>query len=780
MDAGDAEPLPPTRDGSGTAPPVSHAGAPKDAAQPSALASVEIDLVAGTLRASENFASVAGFALDPVDGSGRLDGEALLARVVERDRERVAATVRALSRDGSTATLRCAVRGDDGNARAIEAVVSVFGVDGRPRKAIATVLDLSTGRRVEATLRESEARYRSALKAGRMGSWETDLRAGTRSWSSEAMALFGFDLPGGRGTVGGDRDEYEAAMHPDDRHLAKRFHALADEVDSFPAEYRIVRPDGTLVWLSGRGLVAARAPDGKAERLISIMADVTERRHAEEALRKERERVNLALSAGQMGAFDLDIRDDVLWWSPQTYAVFGLTPETFTPTREGVAALVHPDDRSTFLQRRAAAIAQHEPLALEFRILRPDGAATWVSHRGQVEYDAAGRPVRSFGITMDITERKHAEQALREADRQKDDFIATLAHELRNPLAPIRNAVELLRRTGQRDPQVVWCRDVIERQVAQMAHLLDDLLDVSRMTHGQFHLRHESLQLETVVERAIEIAQPIVEAAGHALVVELPEQPVALRGDLTRLAQVISNLLINAAKYTAVGGRIRLAATVQRDELAIAVQDNGIGIEARQLPRIFEMFGQVESALARSQGGLGIGLSLAKGLVELHGGRIEARSAGLGQGSEFLVHLPVDRRPLAAAAPVSPPTVAPSAPCRLLVADDLREIADSLARIFELMGHTVEVAYDGEDAVRRVAAFRPEVALLDLGMPKLNGYDACRRIRATAWGRGMTLIAQTGWGQDEDRRRTREVGFDHHVLKPIDPGALLALFPRRG
>jgi CheY-like chemotaxis protein len=388
--------------------------------------------------------------------------------------------------------------------------------------------------------------------------------------------------------------------------------------------------------------------------------------------------------------------------------------------------------------------------------------------------------VRSFGITMDITERKHAEQALREADRQKDDFIATLAHELRNPLAPIRNAVELLRRTGQRDPQVVWCRDVIERQVAQMAHLLDDLLDVSRMTHGQFHLRHESLQLETVVERAIEIAQPIVEAAGHALVVELPEQPVALRGDLTRLAQVISNLLINAAKYTAVGGRIRLAATVQRDGLTIAVQDNGIGIEARQLPRIFEMFGQVESALARSQGGLGIGLSLAKGLVELHGGRIEARSAGLGQGSEFLVHLPIDRRPLAAAAPVSPPTVAPSAPCRLLVADDLREIADSLARIFELMGHTVEVAYDGEDAVRRVAAFRPEVALLDLGMPKLNGYDACRQIRATAWGRGMTLIAQTGWGQDEDRRRTREVGFDHHVLKPIDPGALLALFPRRG
>ena len=779
MDAGDVEPLPSTRDASPAAASASEAGASRTVTEPGALASIEVDLVAGTWRTSENFASVAGFALASVDGSGRRVGDALLARVVERDRERIATAVRALLEDGATATLRCTVRGDDGLERALEAVVSVVMTDRRPLKAIATALDVSAGRRVEATLRESEARYRAALKAGRMGSWETDLRAGTRRWSSEGMALFGFDLPGGRGIVGGDHDEYQAAMHPDDRHLVKRLHALADEVDSFPAEYRIVRPDGTLVWLSGRGLVAARTPDGKAQRLISIMADVTERRHAEEALRKERERLNLALSAGQMGAFDLDIRDDVLWWSPQTYAVFGLTPETFTPTREGVAALVHPDDRRMFLQRRADSIAQRQPLALEFRVLRPDGSATWVSHRGQVEYDAAGRPVRSFGITMDITERKHAEEALREADRQKDDFIATLAHELRNPLAPIRNAVELLRRTGQRDPQVVWCRDVIERQVVQMAHLLDDLLDVSRMTHGQFHLRDESLQLATVVERAIEIAQPIVEAAGHALSVELPEQPVALRGDLTRLAQVISNLLINAAKYTSAGGRIRLAAAVQGDGVAITVQDNGIGIEERQLPRIFEMFGQVESALGRSQGGLGIGLSLAKGLVELHGGRIEARSAGLGEGSEFVVHLPIDRRPQAADAPVPPVTANTPARYRLLVADDLREIADSLAKVFELMGHTVAVAYDGEEAVRRVDAFRPDVALLDLGMPKLNGYDACRQIRATAWGRGMTLIAQTGWGQDEDRRRTREAGFDHHVLKPIDPGALLALFPRR-
>jgi len=314
-----------------------------------------------------------------------------------------------------------------------------------------------------------------------------------------------------------------------------------------------------------------------------------------------------------------------------------------------------------------------------------------------------------------------------------------------------------------------------------MAHLLDDLLDVSRMTRGQFHLRREALQLSTIVERAIEIAQPIVDASGHALTVDLPAQPVSLEGDLTRLAQVVSNLLINAAKYTAAGGRIRLSAAVEDDEVAVTVQDSGIGIDERQLPHIFEMFGQVESALARSQGGLGIGLSLAKGLAELHGGRIEAHSAGVGHGSEFIVHLPIDRLRRAVPAPtvVAPEPPLASSSYRVLVADDLPEIADSLACVFELMGHSVAVAYDGEEAVQRAAEFRPDVALLDLGMPKLNGYEACLSIRSTSWGRQMTLIAQTGWGQDEDRRRTREAGFDHHVLKPVDPSALIALFPRR-
>ena len=634
---------------------------------------------------------------------------------------------------------------------------------------------------VEAALRESEARYRLALTAGRMGSWETDLVARTRSWSKEGMALFGLDLANGVGQVGGPTDEYEAALHPEDRHLVRAFHELAGKQDSFLAEYRIVRPDGAILWLSGRGLVVTRQPDGRAQRLVSIMADVSERRQAEEVLRIERERLALALKAGQMGVYDFNVADDVLWWSPQTYGVFGVAPETFTPNRESVASLIHPDDRDTFLQRRAEAMAQHRPFLHEFRIVRHDGAQAWIGHRGQTEYDAVGNPVRNFGIALDITERKQAEQALRDADRKKDTFIATLAHELRNPLAPIRNAVNVLRQSGQADPQVLaWCRDVIDRQVAQMSRLLEDLLDVSRMTRGQFALRSEPLVLATVIEQAIEIAQPLIQAAGHMLTVEMPAQSIAIEGDLTRLAQVFSNLLINAAKYTQPQGRIGVAVEVFDDEVAVSVTDTGIGIAAEQMPHIFEMFGQAETALDRSQEGLGIGLSLARGFVEMHGGQIGARSDGIGKGSVFIVRLPVTRQAresamgdsLDAGATATPPVAGRR---RVLIADDLRDSADSLALLLETMGHEVHVAYDGEQAFQAIEALRPEVALLDLGMPKMNGYDVCRRIRELPWGRQVTLIAQSGWGQDEDRRRTRDAGFDHHIVKPIDPGALDAL-----
>ena len=630
---------------------------------------------------------------------------------------------------------------------------------------------------VETALHEREARYRSALHAGRMGSWETDFTAGTRTWSKEGMALFGLDLPEGRGQVGGDADEYAAALHPDDRHLAADFHALADRQDSFLAEYRIVRPDGATLWLSGRGLVMSRRPDGRAERLVSIMADVSERKLAEESLRLMRERMTLALQAGQMGVFDLDIVNDVLWWAPQTYAVYGVSPDTFTPTRESVIDLVHPEDRKGFIQGRLQALAARQPFVQEYRCVGPDGRIIWISHRGQAEYDASGRAVRSFGVSLDITERKLTEEALQEADRRKDSFIATLAHELRNPLAPIRNAVEVLRNGGHEDPQVVWCSGVISRQVTQMARLLEDLLDVSRLTRGQFALRRERLPLPAAVEHALEIARPRIEEYAHSLSISLPELPLWVDGDVARLAQVFSNLLINAAKYTPAGGRLGLAMEAVGDEVEVRVSDNGIGISAEQMPHLFEMFTQGGSLPDRAQSGMGIGLSLARGLVEMHGGRISAHSAGTGLGSEFVVRLPLAGSAAAVAltAASAREAAGPAVACRVLVADDLRDSADSLGLLIELMGHAVEIAYDGEAALRTAERFRPDIVLLDLGMPKLDGFEVSRRIRATPWGASMRLVAQSGWGQDEDRRRSAEAGFDHHLVKPIDPAALEAL-----
>lgn len=639
-------------------------------------------------------------------------------------------------------------------------------------------VDVTDRVRTEAALRDSEARFRSALKAGRMGSWETDQATRLRTWSAEGMALFGLQLADGRGQVGGAADEYVAALHPEDRHLARRFHELADQQDSFAAEYRIVRPDGTILWLAGRGLVVRRGADGRAERLVSIMADTTERKLAELQLAVEKERLAMALAAGQMGAFDFDMLGGRLWWSPQTCELFGLDVASFVPTPEAALALVHPDDRAAFVAVRAEAIDQRQPFVHEFRGCLPDGRTAWFAIRGRTEYTAAGVPRRSFGTVMDITARKQDEQKLRDNDAAKDEFIAILAHELRNPLAPIRNAVQVLQRSPQADPALAWCCAAIDRQSQQMAHLLDDLLDVSQIGRRGLRLQRQLLVLQDVVRRAMETAQPLVDAGRHRLEVALPMPPLWVDGDPSRLEQVVANVLINAAKYTPPGGQITVVLASEGGHAALQVSDNGIGIAATQLPRVFALFGQAAQAASPAPDGQGIGLALARTLVELHGGEISVHSAGLGQGSRVDVQLP-----LAAPETEAPSTATPSAAppdnagLRILIADDMADIAETLSLLLTSMGHEVEVAADGHAALRLAEAWRPQVVVLDLGMPGLDGFEACRAIRSAPWGTGMTLIAQTGWGQPGDRRRTREAGFDHHLVKPVDVEVLCALLP---
>ena len=368
--------------------------------------------------------------------------------------------------------------------------------------------------------------------------------------------------------------------------------------------------------------------------------------------------------------------------------------------------------------------------------------------------------------------RAQSEQ-LRDSDRRKDEFLATLAHELRNPLAPIRNALQIIQLADNNGPAVDQARGMMERQLGQMVRLIDDLLDVSRISRGKFELRKERMDLAAAIKSAVDTAQPLIDAAGHRLTVSAGTQPIYLDADPVRLAQIFSNLLNNAAKYMDRGGRIWLTVTPDEHEVAVSVRDTGIGIPAEALPGIFDMFSQVDHSLERAQGGLGIGLTLAKQLLEMHGGRIEARSDGPNKGAEFIARLPTVKvavRRERAENAAQPRARVPS--CRILVADDNRDAAESMSTVLRMMGNEVRTVHDGLQAVEEAAAFRPDMVLLDIGMPRLNGYEAARRIRAARWGKSIMVVARTGWGQDEDKRRASEAGFDRHFPKPVDPGDL--------
>ena len=381
-----------------------------------------------------------------------------------------------------------------------------------------------------------------------------------------------------------------------------------------------------------------------------------------------------------------------------------------------------------------------------------------------------------------VTERTEALQAseaqLREANRRKDEFLATLAHELRNPLAPVRTAVQVLRLRGGATPELQWPSEVIERQVQAMSRLIDDLMDVSRINQGKIELRREPVALAAILEDAVEATRPLIDECRHELVTELPPRALMLNADATRLSQAFTNLLNNAAKYTDPGGRIEIGARESGEHVIVTVRDSGIGIPADRLATVFEMFSQVETALSRSRGGLGIGLSLTQQLVQMHGGSVQAHSNGLGQGSEFEVILPlpsVARVETSAPAASHPPAAAPGPGLRVLIADDNEDAAATMAALLEILGHTVHQVNDGAAAVRAALEFAPQVALLDIGMPRLNGYEACRQIRAQPGGADMTLIAITGWGQPDDRQTSKSAGFDQHLVKPVDLDLLAEL-----
>ncbi len=418
------------------------------------------------------------------------------------------------------------------------------------------------------------------------------------------------------------------------------------------------------------------------------------------------------------------------------------------------------------------AAAHHTNVTNDIEIVRPDGSVAYVQNDVELLYDRQGSVCGCVSVCVDMTARKDVEDVLRQSDRRKDEFLATLSHELRNPLAPIRNALELLRRAGSD----VTLRDralgIAERQIQQLVRLTDDLLDVSRITRNQIELRCERIDLRAVISSALETTAPLSHAAGHHVAVDLPPDPLWVYADLTRLAQAFANILNNAVKFTDRGGYISVSASADTGEAVVTLSDTGIGIDPGKLPSIFDMFVQIEQSTSRPRTGLGIGLALAKRLVELHEGRIEAHSGGPGAGTTFAVRLP-----MAAAADQSKSLVdvtRSETPCRVLVAEDIPDAAEMMRLMIECMGHEVRVAADGVQAVDIALEFHPQIALLDIGMPRMDGYEAARQIRAALGGQ-VFLVALTGWGQEEDQRRAHAAGFDRHLTKPAEPAVVESL-----
>lgn len=449
--------------------------------------------------------------------------------------------------------------------------------------------------------------------------------------------------------------------------------------------------------------------------------------------------------------------------------------------RTPVADFFFPEDQHRIMHEFLPSVLErgHAEIEVRFRHFKT-GDARWMAYKVLTVPDASGRPVAFATVSQDVTERKRLEDNLRslaadlsEADRRKNEFLAMLAHELRNPLAPISNAARVLRVGSREGDALRSASEMLERQVGQVARLVDDLLDMSRITRGKIELRKERVELAAIVNQAVEAVRAQYRSMNHKLTVTLPPREMYLDADPARLAQVIGNLLNNACKFTDRGGHIWLNVDDDGGQAIIRVRDNGIGIAAENLPRVFDMFAQADTSLERSRDGLGIGLTLVKTLVDMHGGSVGVHSDGLGRGSEFTVCLPILDEIAEEEAPATSKAPAPAVTRRVLIVDDSEDGAESLAMLLQFAGHVTHTAHDGVEAIKAAERLRPDVVLLDIGLPGLNGYEACRRIRKEPWGKDMVLVALTGWGQEEDRQQSRDAGFNAHMVKPVDHDDLL-------
>jgi PAS domain S-box-containing protein len=683
----------------------------------------------------------------------------------------------------------------DGSALAIDdSAAPIRDEEGRVSGCVLVFRDFSMQRQLELdrVAKLHAARLLAAIVESSDDAIISKTLDGTiQTWNAAAELVFGYTADEAIGrhislVIPRDRIDEE------ERIIAKL--TAGQRIDHFETER--VRRDGRRILVS-LTISPIRDDSGVVIGASKIVRDVTAQRSAEEREKRllaEAAEANAKFHAffeqGALFAGIMDVDGTLLEPNRLSWEGCGFTREQIVGRPFWEGPWWSPSPALVARVRAGSALAaQGETFHEEIPYFVGDGSERVADLTILPIRDDSGRVLFLAPTGIDITERKRAERQqkrlesslrkvadqLSEVDRRKDEFLATLAHELRNPLAPLTNMLEVLKRADG-DPEARRrARETMARQLGQLVRLVDDLLDINRITHDRLELRQGKVELATIVTQAIEAARPLCESAQHTLTVSLPPEPVWLHADAARLAQVFGNLLNNSCKYTPAGGRIAIAAERDGDAVVVSVRDNGSGIPAGKIDSIFDMFTQLDRSLERAQGGLGIGLTLVRRLVEMHGGTITAESAGEGQGSTFTVRLPVVVHAPDAAEPGLAPADALAPGRRILIVDDNKDSAESLAMLLEITGHRTFVVHDGVAAIAAAEAHRPEVMLLDIGMPRLNGYEVCRRVRQQPWGEEIKIIALTGWGQDEDRRKSQEAGFDGHLVKPVDYNALLEL-----
>jgi PAS domain S-box-containing protein len=664
-------------------------------------------------------------------------------------------------------------------------LLTVSPLGGAHGGAVVSHTDITASRRLSEELRAAHEQLALAQESAGAGIWDWDMLSDRLEWSAQLFRLFGLDPARADASFEAWR---RVVYAPDLEAAEQRIRNAVERRSVLKSEYRIVLPSGEVRWISALGRTLCDG-DGRAVRMAGICLDVTERRTAEQRLFDTSQRLQALMDALPVGVSFSEDRDcHQVAGNATLLAQFEVTPQdnvSASAPQAGAAGRKirylqdgrELDAAELPLQRAAAEGAVIPPMELEIQL--PSGRHWFAEASGAPLRDACGEVVGGVAVVADITARKRAEQALREADRRKDEFLAMLAHELRNPLASIRNAVHIMGRIGLADPRLRWANEVVEHQVSHLARLVDDLLDVSRIVRGKVVLKKETVAVATVVEQAVAATSAAIDSREQRLAVHLPKEPILLSADPVRLAQVLLNLLDNASKFSEPGAVVVLEVRCAGDEAVIEVRDNGCGIPAALLPHVFDLFQQGEASLDRPLGGLGIGLTVVKRLVDLHGGRIEATSPGPGRGSTFTIWLPTSGIASAAAGSAVPEPGPTAARTRVLVVDDDPAVAASTALWLEFLGHEVRVARTGPAAIEQALSFRPAVVLLDIGLAGMDGYEAARRLRELPGGRDLYLLAVTGYGHEVALARSKAAGFDHHLVKPFDPATLGALISGR-